>query len=89
MRIDWKLPGLAVADAEVVVAPNDIDEGAGAPPTLPNEGNDAVAVGLLFVAFKVPKLVVVAAVVDAGQPPRDVPKLNCGLFKKCTIIYLL
>lgn len=40
-----------------------------------------MVVDLLLVALKLPKVVVVAAVDDAGQPPTDEPKPNCGLLK--------
>jgi len=62
-----------------VLAPKD-NEVVGAP-TLPNEENGVFVVCLLAVAPKLPKLVVVDGVVEDGQPPRDVPKPNCGLLK--------
>lgn len=47
---------------------------------LPNDENDAFAFGFTA-ATGLLKLVVVAAVDDDGQPPRDEPKPNCGLQK--------
>lgn len=44
-------------------------------PKVPNDENGALVVGLLFVVPMFPKLVVVA-VVDDGQPPKDDPKPN-------------
>lgn len=88
LAFSYKLPGLVVVVPRVVVAPNDNTEVVGAP-KFPNEENGAVVVvGLLFVAFKLPKLVVVPpAVDDEGQVPRDDPKPNCGLLK--VVKYLL
>jgi len=38
-----------------------------------------LAVGLLVVVFKLPKLIGVVVVEDDGQPLKEVPKPNCGL----------
>lgn len=76
-----KLPGLVEVAAKVVVAPNEIDEVVGAF-KFPNDENVGFVVGLTA-ATGLPKLDVVAAVVDDGKPPRDEPKPNCGLLKNC------
>lgn len=69
-----------MAVANVVPVPNDKD--VVEVPKFPNEEKGALVVGLMLVVPKLPKLVVVvAAVDDAGQPPVDDPKPNCGLLK--------
>lgn len=51
-------------------------------PKLTNKNNkvNRYIVNLLLKTFNLPKFTVVAVVV--GQPPKDDPKPNCGLFKK-------
>jgi len=73
-------PDLEVVVGKVVVLPNCIVEAVEAP-TFPNEENGVFVIGLLLVEPRLPKLVVDAAVDDAGHPPTVVPKPNCGLLK--------
>lgn len=59
-------------------------------PTFPNDENGVLVVGLMLVVPKLPKLAVVAvAVDDAGQPPKDDPKPNCGLLKFIFNVFII